>query len=112
MNPKKVILITKVIVKWDHLEEFNAWWQEYSLPKWIEHGGKHIGSYECYLGNKKNEIMRITEFENLEKFQKWMEWRNTTLYHVEPTSKERAEKVAPVTKHAESLEESVWFSIY
>jgi len=112
MVPKKVIMITKVTVKWDKLEEFHEWWEKVSLPNWIEHGARHIGSFENYLGDKKNVIIRITEFDDFSKWEKWMEWRNSTMYFTEPTSKERAEKLRPVTSRAESLTESVWFSIY
>jgi hypothetical protein len=112
MPPKKVLMITKVTVHWDKLEAFNEWWEKGSLPTWRTHGANYIGSYENYLGGKKNEIIRVTEFDDFKKWEKWMEWRNTRLYGTDPTSQERAEQIEPITSRVESIEESVWFLIY
>ena len=110
--PRKIIVITKVVVKWNKLEEFNAYWQKSSLPKMSSHGASHFGSFECYLGGKKNEIIRITEFDDLSKWEEWMKMHNSISYSAEPTSQERAGKIADVTSMCDSLEETVWFSIY
>ncbi len=112
MKPTRVLLIVKVNVKWPLLEDFNEWWGKNSLPNWVAHGAKHIGSFENYLGAPKNQIIRICEFDDFSKFEKFMEWRNEGLYGADPSSKERAERIKQVTSRVDNLEESVWFSIY
>jgi hypothetical protein len=112
MESKRVILVVKVTVRWQKLEEFNEWWAKNSLPNWEAHGAKHIGSFENFLGEPKNTIIRICEFEDYAKYEKFMEWRNSQLYEFGPSDPRRAERIAKITECADHLEESVWFSVY
>ncbi|MBI2848081.1 MAG: NIPSNAP family protein [Chloroflexi bacterium] len=53
----------------DNPQEFNEFWARESLPLWIKHGAKHIGSFSNWIGGPTDEIFRIFEFESLEKFE-------------------------------------------
>ena len=89
MPPKKVLMITKVTVHWDKLEAFNEWWEKGSLPTWRTHGANYIGSYENYLGGKKNEIIRVTEFDDFKKWEKSI--NGATLVYTAPTQPPKKE---------------------
>lgn len=55
--------------------EFNAFWMRESLPYW-EKFCKHVGSYTCnpFAGGASNQIVRIFEFENLDRWVAWEKW--------------------------------------
>ncbi|MFC1945740.1 hypothetical protein ACFLW1_00915 [Chloroflexota bacterium] len=105
---KKVLMITKVNVKWELLEQFNEFWGRESLPNWVAHGAKHLGSYENYLGATKNQLVRLWEFEDFSKWTQFMEWRNKGMYELEKP----AEVHMDIRNFTENLEETVWFSVY
>ncbi|MFC1942196.1 hypothetical protein ACFLWU_03145 [Chloroflexota bacterium] len=108
MESKKVLMITRVNVKWDMIEQFNEFWARESLPNWIEHGAKHIGSFENYLGANKNQIVRLWEFDDFPKWAEFMEWRNTGMYGL----KELPKLNKDIRNYVENIEETVWFSVY
>ena len=108
MPQKKVLMITKVNVKWELLEKFNEYWRRESLPNWIEHGAKHIGSFENYLGATKNQIVRLWEFDDFSKWEKFMEWRNKGMYESEQPQKVHTD----IRGFVENIEETIWFSVY
>ena len=112
VTPKKVLMITRVNVDWDKLEEFNEWWGRVKLHEWTENGARHLGSYENFLGAPKSQIIRLWEFDDFSKWEKFMEWRLRTMYAFEPTSTKRGERLKEITSRVDNLDETVWFSIY
>lgn len=68
----KVYELVNVIVE-DPIA-FNSWWVKGSLPHWLEHGAKHIGSYINFAGGSNKEIIRLFEFENMAAYMKWIDW--------------------------------------
>jgi hypothetical protein len=59
MAGKRVLMVTKVSAVWSSLDEFNKYWEKENLPFWLEHGAKHVGSFVNYLGEPKNQIIRL-----------------------------------------------------
>ena len=53
--------------------EFNEYWVKESLPFWLKHGAKHIGSFVNYVGGPINETLRLFEFNNVEHWQQFEE---------------------------------------
>lgn len=67
----KVYLMIKVRTPFELVGEFNQVWAKESLPVWIEHGAKHIGSYKNFVGDPVNEIVRLFEFENVAQWEQF-----------------------------------------
>jgi glutaredoxin 2 len=107
MPGKRVILMVKVTAVWSTLNEFNEYWGKESLPTWIEHGAKHIGSFVNWLGAPKSQIIRLFEFESLSAWEKFMQKREKMF-----VSEKGRELVPNLIGFIESLEESVWVSVY
>lgn len=71
MAEKKVYLMIKVKTPFDLVNEFNEFWGKESLPIWIKHGAKHIGSFTNYVGDPINEIIRLFEFDSVSQWEQW-----------------------------------------
>lgn len=69
MVSKSVYLMIKVTVHLDKVREFNEFWGRESLPVWLKHGAKHIGSFTQRAGGPINEIIRLFEFESLSQWE-------------------------------------------
>ncbi len=69
MASKSVYLMIKVKVPIHKVREFNEFWGKESLPVWLRHGAKHIGSFTHRAGGPINEIIRLFEFESLSQWQ-------------------------------------------
>lgn len=74
MAEKKIYLMIKVRVPFDKVAQFNEFWQKESLPIWLKYGAKHIGSFSNYVGDPVNEVVRLFEFESVEKWTVWEEF--------------------------------------
>lgn len=68
----KVLFMVKITT--DKVRDFNIFWAKESLPYWIEHGGKHIGSYVYKVNGPSNVIVRLFEYESFDKWQEWEKW--------------------------------------
>lgn len=104
MAGKKVYLMIKVRTPFDMVSEFNAFWEKESLPIWIKHGAKHIGSFSNYVGDPINEIIRLFEFESI---AQWNEWEKFLA-----DSAEGKDLVQRLSRYIVSLERKLMFSIY
>lgn len=71
MLERKVYLLIKVRVHSGLVGEFNEYWAKESLPFWLKHGARHIGSFVNFVGDPTNEIIRLFEFDNLLQWQQW-----------------------------------------
>jgi len=69
MPSKSVYLMIKVRVPPHKVREFNEFWGRESLPVWLRHGAKHIGSFTQRAGGPINEIIRLFEFESLAQWE-------------------------------------------
>ena len=107
MAEKKVLMITRVNAVWSSLEEFNEHWGTKNLPFWEEHGAKHLGSFANYLGAKKNQIVRLFEFENLSRYNEFMEFREKMF-----NSEKGKEGLRELYGFIEELDETAWVSVY
>ena len=61
----------KVRTPFDLTDEFNEFWGRESLPIWLRHGAKHVGSFVNYVGDPVNEIVRIFEFDSVAQWEQW-----------------------------------------
>jgi len=61
----------KVRTPFDLVAEFNEFWGRESLPVWIKHGARHIGSFANYVGDPINEIVRLFEFDSVGQWEQW-----------------------------------------
>lgn len=68
---KKVYLMIKVRTPFDLVAEFNEFWGRESLPIWVKHGAKHIGSFVSFVGDPINEITRLFEFDSVAAWEEW-----------------------------------------
>lgn len=76
MEQHKVYLLLKVKVPLKSVKEFNDFWVKESLPIWIKHGAKHIGSFTNYVGGPTDEIIRLFEFESIAQWDQWYKFIN------------------------------------
>lgn len=107
MAGKRVLMITKVNAIWDSLEEFNKYWNEENLPFWLQNGARHIGSFVNYLGGPKNQIIRLFEFDDLSQWDRFMELREMMF-----DSEQGRQGLQKTLEFVESIEETVWISVY
>ena len=68
----KILLMIKITTP--DPRTFNIFWAKESLPHWIQHGAKHIGSYVYKVGGPTNVIIRLFEWESLEQWETWNKW--------------------------------------
>ncbi len=104
MSEKKVYLMIKVRTPFDMVNEFNEFWGRESLPEWIKHGARHIGSFSNFVGEPINEIIRIFEFDSLE------HWERYEKFLAESTDGKKL--VKQLSKYIVSLERKLLLSIY
>lgn len=107
MAGKRVLMMTKVNAIWSSLEEFNKYWEKENLPFWLEHGAKHIGSFVNYLGGPKSQIIRLFEFDELSKWDRFMELREKMF-----DSEQGRQGLQKTLEYVKSIEETVWISVY
>ena len=69
---EKILHMTKITTQ--DVRAFNIWWAKESLPHWIKHGAKHIGSYVYKVGGPTNVIIRLFEWESLAQWEEWNKW--------------------------------------
>jgi len=74
MPTKKVYLLIKVRVPYNLVSEFNEYWGKELLPHWQKAGARHIGSFQNFVGDPSNEILRLFEFESILKWYQWEEF--------------------------------------
>ena len=108
MPDKKVLMITKVDAVWGKLDEFNESWEKTNLPFWLENGARHIGSFVNYLGGPKSQIVRLFEFDNLSHWDRFMQLRES-MFDSEQGREAMKKGVLPFV---ESIEETIWISVY
>jgi hypothetical protein len=101
---KKVYLMIKVRTPFDLVDEFNEFWGRESLPIWIKHGARHIGSFVNYVGDPINEIIRLFEFDSIEQWEKWEKFLSG--------SKEGQDLVKRLSRFIMSLERKLLVSVY
>ncbi len=70
MPSESVYLMIKAKVHLHKIREFNEIWGRESLPVWLSHGAKHIGSFTPRAGGPINEIIRLFEFESLSHWER------------------------------------------
>ena len=104
MPDKKVYLMIQVRVPFELVAEFNEYWEKESLPIWIKLGAKHIGSFSNYVGDPINEIVRIFEFESIEKWDQWEKFL--------ADSAEGKDLVKRLSRYIVSLKRKLLYSIY
>ena len=107
MAGKRVLMMTKVNAIWSSLEEFNKHWEKENLPFWLEQGAKHIGSFVNYLGGPKSQIIRLFEFDDLSQWDRFMELREKMF-----DSEQGRQGLQKTLEFVESIEETVWISVY
>ena len=104
MTGKKVYLMIKVRSPFDLVAEFNEFWGRESLPIWIRHGAKHIGSFTNYVGEPINEIVRLFEFDSIAEWEKWEKFLEE--------DEEGKALIKRLSKYIVSLERRLLLSIY
>ena len=104
MAAKKVYLMIKVTVPFELVAEFNEYWEKESLPIWIKLGAKHIGSFSNFVGDPINEIIRLFEFESIEKWDAWEKFL--------ADSAQGKDLVERLGRYIVSLERKLLFSVY
>ncbi len=74
---QRVFLMVTITVA--NKREFNIFWERESLPHWLRYA-KHIGSftYDPYVGGPSNQIVRLFEYESLDKWVEWEKWLHQT----------------------------------
>jgi hypothetical protein len=107
MAGKRVLMVTKVSAVWSSLDEFNKYWEKENLPFWLEHGAKHVGSFVNYLGEPKNQIIRLFEFDDLSQWDRFMELREEMF-----DSEQGRQGLQKTLQFVESIEETVWISVH
>lgn len=104
MAEKKVYLMIKVRTPFELVGEFNEFWGRESLPIWIKHGAKHIGSFVNYVGDPINEIVRLFEFDSVSQWERWERFL--------ADSEEGKDLVQRLSRYIVSLERKLLLSVY
>ena len=104
MAEKKVYLMIKVRTPFDLVNEFHEFWGKESLPIWIKHGAKHVGSFVNYVGDPINEIVRLFEFDSVAQWEQWEKFL--------ADSPEGKALVKRLSKYIVSLERKLLYSVY
>jgi hypothetical protein len=104
MAEKKVYLMIKVRAPLDLVSEFNEFWGRESLPIWLKHGAKHMGSFINYVGDPINEIVRLFEFDSVSQWEQWEKFL--------ADSKEGKDLVKRLSRYIISLERKLLVSVY
>jgi hypothetical protein len=104
VTEKKVYLMIKVRTPFDLVGEFNEFWGRESLPIWIKHGARHIGSFANYVGDPINEIVRLFEFDSVGQWEQWEKFL--------AESDEGKALVKRLSRYIVSLEKKLLVSVY
>ena len=104
MGEKKVYLMIKVRTPFELVGEFNEFWGKESLPVWLKHGAKHVGSFMNFVGDPINEIVRLFEFDSLSQWQQWEKFL--------ADSEEGKDLVKHLSRYIVSLERKLLVSVY
>jgi hypothetical protein len=104
MADKKVWLMIKVRTPFDLVGEFNDFWGRESLPVWLEHGAKHVGSFTNFVGDPVNEIVRLFEFDSVARWEEWERFLGD--------SQEGKDLVRRLSKYIIKLERKLLTSVY
>jgi hypothetical protein len=107
MAGRRVMMMTKVNAIWSSLEEFNKYWEKENLPFWLQNGATHIGSFVNHLGGPKNQIIRLFEFDDLFQWNRFMQLREKMF-----NSEQGRQGLQKTIQFVESIEETVWISVY
>ena len=104
MAGKKVWLMIKVRTPFDLVGEFNDFWGRESLPVWLKHGARHVGSFANYVGDPVNEIVRLFEFDSVAKWEEWERFLGD--------SEEGKDLVKRLSKYIVTLERKLLTPVY
>ena len=104
MKNEKVYLMIRVRTPFDLVNEFNEFWGKESLPVWLKHGAKHIGSFANFVGAPINEIIRLFEFDSIAQWEQWERFL--------ADDEEGKALVKRLSKYIVSLERKLMRSIY
>ena len=104
MAGKKVWLMIKVRTPFDLVGEFNDFWGRESLPVWLKHGAKHVGSFTNYVGDPVNEIVRLFEFDSVARWEEWERFLGD--------SEEGKDLVKRLSKYIVTLERKLLTPVY
>lgn len=104
MSNKKIYLMIKVKTPFEMVSEFNEFWGKESLPIWLKHGAKHIGSFVNYVGDPINEITRLFEFDSVSHWEEWEKFLSR--------SEEGKDLVKRLSPYIVSLERKLLISVY
>lgn len=104
MAERKIYLMIKVRTPFELVKEFNEFWGKESLPIWLRHGAKHVGSFANYVGDPNNEIIRLFEFDSV---SQWEEWEKFLA-----DSEEGKDIRKQLSRYIVSLERKLLVSIY
>jgi hypothetical protein len=76
MSGKVFLMVTVSVAE---PTEFNTFWERESLPHWLRYG-RHVGSWVSHPeGNgPADRIVRLFEYESLDKWREWTAWLNGT----------------------------------
>jgi hypothetical protein len=73
----------------------------------VQNGAKHIGSFVNYLGGPKNQIIRLFEFDDLSQWDRFMQIREKMF-----DSQQGRQGLQKTLGFVQSIEETVWISVY
>ena len=104
MAGKKVWLMIKVRTPFDLVGEFNDFWGRESLPVWLKHGARHVGSFTNYVGDPVNEIVRLFEFDSVAQWEEWERFLGD--------SEEGKDLVKRLSKYIVTLERKLLTPVY
>jgi len=104
MAEKKVYLMIKVRTPFELVGEFNEFWGTESLPVWLKHGAKHVGSFTNFVGDPINEITRLFEFDSVSQWEQWEKFL--------ADSEEGKALVKRLSRYIVSLERKLLVSVY
>jgi hypothetical protein len=94
----------KVRTPFDLVSEFNDFWGRESLPVWLKHGARHVGSFANYVGDPVNEIVRLFEFDSVAKWEEWERFLGD--------SEEGKDLVKRLSKYIVTLERKLLTPVY
>jgi hypothetical protein len=94
----------RVRTPFERVAEFNEIWGRESLPIWIRHGAKHIGSFTNFVGDPINEIVRLFEFDSVAQWEQWEKYL--------ADDEDGKNLVKRLSKYIVSLERKLLLSIY
>ncbi len=109
MAQKKILVMVKVTVDTELMDEFNKHWGEELLPYWDAHGAHHLGSYTNLVGGPANEIVRLFEFDDISRWFSFHLWFFRDRFEAVDEKEARPKKP---TRYVTNVEERLLVSIY